>query len=56
MEKVIKYKFLAGEIGHGTTAEQILFVKSMPWTESNEEIAKKEAYNGEYEIVDVEGA
>ena len=24
----------------------------MGWSESNEEIAKREAYNGEYEIID----
>jgi hypothetical protein len=29
-----------------------LFEKSNPWNEATEEIAKKEAYNGEYEIFD----
>ena len=42
--KIIKYKFLS--------AKQIFFEKSMGWNEINEEIAKAEAYNGEYTIVD----
>ena len=54
--KIIKYKFLSAEINHGTEKEpiieQILLDKSMTWNEANEEIAKKEAYNGEYEIYD----
>ena len=54
--KIIKYKFLSCEINHGTeenpNIEQIFFVKSMDWSEANEEIAKREAYNGEYEIID----
>ena len=29
-----------------------LFPKSNPWNEANEEIAKREAYNGEYTIED----
>lgn len=29
-----------------------LFEKTNPWSEANEEIAKREAYNGEYEIYD----
>lgn len=28
------------------------FEKRIPYTEANEEIAKREAYNGEYEIYD----
>ena len=48
--KWIKYKFLSAEINHGTEEEpiieQILLEKSMPWNEANEEIAKKEAYDG----------
>ena len=31
-----------------------LFLKSIPFSERNEELAKEEAYNGEYEIVEVE--
>ena len=54
--KIIKYKFLSCEINHGTDEnpdiEQVLLEKSMPWSESNEESAKFEAYNGEYEIID----
>ena len=54
--KIIKYKFLSAEVNHGTdekpNMEQIFLHKSMPWNEVNEEIAKREAYNGEYEIVD----
>ena len=40
----IKYKI--------TGAENTLIDKEMGWNETNEEIAKREAYNGEYEIVD----
>ena len=54
--KIIKYKFLSAEVNHGTdekpNMEPIFLHKSMPWNEANEEIAKREAYNGEYEIVD----
>lgn len=54
--KIIKYKFLSCEVNHGTeeepNIEQIILNKSMPWNEANEEIAKKEAYNGEYTIED----
>ena len=54
--KIIKYKFLSAVINHGTEEEpkieQIFLEKSMPYTEANEEIAKKEAYNGEYTIED----
>lgn len=54
--KIIKYKYLSAEINHGTeeepNIEQIFLDKSMPWNEANEEIAKKEAYNGEYTIED----
>ena len=54
--KIIKYKFLSAEINHGTEEEpkieQIFLEKSMPYTEANEEIAKKEAWGGEYTIED----
>ena len=46
--KVIKYKFVVGE----TDAEPILSDVEMGWNETNEEIAKREAYNGEYTIED----
>lgn len=54
--KIIKYKFLSCEVNHGTeeepNIEQIILNKSMPSNEANEEIAKKEAYKGEYTIED----
>ena len=56
MAKVISYKFMSCEINHGTKEqpeiEQIFLHKSMGWNEANEEIAKREAYNGEYTIED----
>ena len=54
--KWLKYKFLCNEINHGTeespNIEQIFLDKKMGWNEINEETAKREAYNGEYEIYD----
>jgi hypothetical protein len=54
--KIIKYKFLSAEINHGTeeepNIEQVLIGVEVGWNEVNEEIAKKEAYNGEYTIED----
>ena len=54
--KRIKYKFLSAEINLGTEEEpnikQIFLNKSMTYSEANEEIAKQEAYNGEYTIED----
>ena len=54
--KIIKYKFLSAEINHGTeenpNIEQIILDVEMGWNEANEEIAKKEAYKGEYTIED----
>lgn len=54
--KIIKYRFLSCEVNHGTeeepNIEQIFFVKSMDWNEANEEIAKREAYEGKYTIED----
>lgn len=56
MAKVIKYKFLSTEINSGTEEnpdiEQVFSDVIMGWNETNEEIAKKEAYNGEYTIED----
>lgn len=56
MAKVIKYNFLSCEVNHGTeenpVMEQIFINKSISWSETNEEIAKREAYNGEYTIED----
>lgn len=57
--KIIKYKFLSAEVNSGTeetpTIEQIFLNKVMPWNETNEEIARSEAYNGEY-VVEDDGA
>ena len=54
--KIIKYIFMSCEINHGTqeqpNIEQIFLEKSMGWNEANEEIAKKEAWGGEYTIED----
>ena len=56
MAKVIKYKFLSSEVNTGTeeepNIEQIFLDVTMGWNETNEEIAKREAYNGEYIIED----
>lgn len=57
MTKIIKYKFLSCEINHGTEEnpdiKQIFLEKSMGWSETNEEIAKHEAYNGVYTVEEV---
>lgn len=54
--KVIKYKFLSAEVNHGTeenpNIEQVFLRASMPYSEANEELAKREAFNGEYTIED----
>ena len=53
--KIIKYN-LCTRINHGTEEEplyeDLLSPVTMGWNETNEEIAKKEAYNGEYTIED----
>ena len=53
--KVIKYK-LCTEVKSGTEEQpdiqQIFSDVAMGWNEVNEEIAKREAYNGEYTIED----
>lgn len=53
--KILKYN-LCTKVDHGTEDEQkieeILYPVTMGWNEANEEIAKKEAYNGEYTIED----
>ena len=53
--KVLKYN-LCTIINHGTEEEpkieEILSPVTMGWNEANEEIAKKEAYKGEYTIED----
>ena len=53
--KILKYN-LCTIINHGTEEEpkieEILSPVTMGWNEVNEEIAKAEAYNGEYTIAD----
>ena len=53
--KILKYN-LCTIINHGTEEEpkieEILSPVTMGWNEVNEEIAKAEAYNGEYTIED----
>ena len=55
--KVLKYN-LCTLVNHGTEdepdIEEFLSPVEMGWNEKNEEIAKKEAYNGEYTIEDAE--
>ena len=47
--KLLKYEFCQTTLESG---EDITIPKEMPWSEKNEEIAKREAYNGEYTIED----
>lgn len=53
--KIIKYQ-LCTEINRGTKEqpkiEQVFSGVSLGWSEANEEIAKAEAYNGEYTVED----
>ena len=53
--KIIKYN-LCTKVNRGTEEdpqiEEILHPVTMPWNEANEEIAKAEAHNGVYSIVD----
>lgn len=53
--KVIKYN-LCTRVNHGTEEnpdwEDILAPVTMDWNETNEEIAKRESYNGEYTVED----
>lgn len=55
MAKVIKYN-ICTKVNHGTEEspnyEDVFYTKGMSWSESNEAIAKAEAYNGEYTIED----
>lgn len=56
-EKVILYQ-LCTPVNHGTQEnpkwEDVLFPVKLGWNAVNEEIAKREAYNGEYYIGDIE--
>ena len=51
--KVLKYRLMT-EVNHGSEEQpeiqQIFSDVSMGWSEANEELAKREAYNGEYTI------
>lgn len=53
--KIIKYN-ICHEANFGTEEnpqmQEVLFPVTLGWNEVNEEIAKKEAYNGEYTIED----
>jgi hypothetical protein len=53
--KKLKYQ-LCTEINRGTEdepqIEQVLSAVTLGWSAANEEVAKREAYNGEYEIID----
>lgn len=53
--KIIKYQ-LATEINHGTEEEPrielSLAAVTLGWSEANEELARREAYNGEYTVED----
>ena len=53
--KILKYN-LCTRVNHGTEdelkMEEILTPVRMGWNEANEEIAKREAYNGKYTIED----
>lgn len=53
--KVIKYQ-LCTEVNHGTEdepkIEQVLSAVILGWSEANEQIAKAEAYKGEYTVED----
>ena len=53
--KILKYN-LCTKVNHGTEKEpqieEILSPVTMGWNEANEEIAKKEAWGGEYTIED----
>ena len=53
--KILKYK-LCTKVNYGTEEEPNIVETfsdvEMGWNEINEEIAKKEAYNGEYTIED----
>ena len=50
--KIIRYKFLASEVGAEEILIDIEYRCSSENLPANEEIAKREAYNGEYTIED----
>lgn len=54
--KVIKYQ-LCTEVNHGTEdepkIEQVFSAVTLGWSKANEEIARREAYNGEVTVEDI---
>ena len=56
--KIIKYN-LCTRVNRGTeeapVIEEILSPVEMGWNEANEEIARREAYRGEYTVEEAEG-
>lgn len=54
--KRIKYDFLSSEINYGTEEnpdiKQLFFHKDFPYSDEALEAAKREAYEGKYEIYD----
>lgn len=54
--RILKYN-LCTRVNFGTEAkpqwEEVLSAVEMGWNESNEEIAKREAYNGEYIVEEI---
>ena len=52
--KIIKYNMATRNCGteEEPQTERIICPVTMSWSETNEEIAKREAYNGEYTIED----
>ena len=58
MVKVIRYKYLSCEVNHGTEEhpdlEPVFIDKVLGYSEIAEDIAKTEAYQGEYAIEEVD--
>ena len=54
--KVLKYRLMT-EVNHGTEEQpdiqQIFSCVSLGWSEANEELAKREAYNGEVTVEEI---
>lgn len=54
--KRIKYRFLSSEVNYGTEEapdiRRHFIPKNFPYSEEGLDAAKREAYNGEYEIYD----
>ena len=54
MAKVIRYAYVAGEINYGTQQtpdiRPVIREKTVTWSQTNEAIARMEAYNGSYTV------